>query len=74
MLSFKATIITLFLAATSTAQDPSELPECAQPCFIDNIPDTGCSGQEDFECLCANDAYINTVTTCVLGACSLNEA
>lgn len=74
MLSFKATIITLFLAAMSTAQDPSELPACAQPCFIDNIDGTSCSGQEDFECLCADSDYINTVTTCVLEACSLTEA
>lgn len=74
MFSLKATAITIFLAATATAQDPSELPACAQPCFIDNIPATGCSGQEDFECLCADSDYINTVTTCVLGACSLPEA
>lgn len=74
MFSLKTTIVSLFLATMATAQDPSELPECAQPCFIDNIPETGCSGQEDFECLCADSNYIDTVTTCVLGACSITEA
>lgn len=74
MFSLKTTLVTLFLTALSTAQDPSELPECAQPCFIDNVPDTGCGGQEDFECLCSDPDYIDTVTTCVLGACSIAEA
>lgn len=52
-MKFTIAIAAVFFAAASNAQDPSELPECALPCFIDNVDVTDCTGVEDYACLCA---------------------
>ncbi|KAG9251573.1 CFEM domain-containing protein [Emericellopsis atlantica] len=72
-------IAAAFLATLCAAQDAPDLeglPECAQPCFVDNVPISGCDDASDFACLCGSSEYINTVTTCVLveSGCSLTVA
>ncbi|KFH40990.1 hypothetical protein ACRE_082960 [Hapsidospora chrysogenum ATCC 11550] len=73
-MQFKATLLAALAAVVVSAQDTSELPACAQPCFLDNVADSGCSGVTDFKCLCSSKAYIDAVTSCTLGACPLDQA
>ncbi|KAE9568094.1 GPI-anchored CFEM domain protein [Colletotrichum fructicola] len=63
------TVAVAFFASLVAAQDLSELPDCAEPCFVDNFPISGCASQTDFACICASSAYNSAVTSCVLGAC-----
>jgi hypothetical protein len=53
IMKFTIAVVATFFAAVTSAQDPSELPECALPCFIDNVDVTDCTGVEDYACLCA---------------------
>lgn len=52
-MKFTIAVAAAFFAAAASAQDTSELPECALPCFIDNVDVTDCTGVEDYACLCA---------------------
>ncbi|KAK1999633.1 CFEM domain-containing protein [Colletotrichum falcatum] len=67
-MQFKIAVVALF-ASLVAAQDLSTLPDCSRPCFVDNLPLSGCASQTDFACVCASTAYNNAVTSCVLGAC-----
>ena len=66
--------VALALFATAVmAQDLSGAPACSRSCFLDSFPVSGCSDQTDFACICASSDYIDTVTFCVLGACSADD-
>jgi hypothetical protein len=52
-MQFRATLLAALGAAVVSAQDPSQLPACAQPCFTDNVAGAGCGGVTDFKCLCS---------------------
>ncbi|KAK2022750.1 CFEM domain-containing protein [Colletotrichum zoysiae] len=72
-MQFKSTAVAFF-ASLAVAQDLSQLPDCAEPCFVNSFPLSGCSSQTDYACICASSAYNSAVTTCVLGACQFLDA
>ncbi|KAH8887054.1 hypothetical protein GQ53DRAFT_827607 [Thozetella sp. PMI_491] len=67
------TVIIAALASVAAAQDLSELPTCAQPCFTDNFDLSGCDSTDDYACLCASSDYNNAVTLCVVDACDSDD-
>lgn len=43
---------TLIVAALASVAIATDLPPCAQKCFDDNFPKSGCSSKTDYECIC----------------------
>jgi hypothetical protein len=58
------------LLAGATAQLTNGLPECAQTCAMDAIPeDCGL----DPECICKAKSFIDSITCCVVESCSKDD-
>ncbi|PHH67465.1 hypothetical protein CDD82_1471 [Ophiocordyceps australis] len=70
---FTAAIVA-FCAIAVSAQDLSNLPMCAQPCFKEKFSLSGCKDQSDYACLCQSKDYLNAVTDCVMGDCPIPDA
>jgi uncharacterized protein YunC (DUF1805 family) len=65
----KLTLISLALAALTTAQDLSSLPSCSLTCLTTGVQSVGC-GLTDVECACKkSDELTTAVTPCVVKAC-----
>ncbi|KAI1204498.1 uncharacterized protein F4807DRAFT_331262 [Annulohypoxylon truncatum] len=48
----------------------TEIPSCAQSCFLENAPSVGCGGL-DFACQCQNEASLYAaIEPCVASGCS----
>ncbi|CBX90299.1 hypothetical protein IAQ61_001796 [Plenodomus lingam] len=66
----RSSIITAVAAfgASALAQGNllSQIPQCAQTCFGNNV---GSCGPLDIACICGNSAVINTVSCCVFATC-----
>ncbi|KAH9860534.1 hypothetical protein J1614_011865, partial [Plenodomus biglobosus] len=48
----------------------SQIPQCAQTCFGNNL---GSCGPLDIACICGNSAVINTVSCCVFATCPQSD-
>ncbi|OTA86126.1 hypothetical protein M434DRAFT_376648 [Hypoxylon sp. CO27-5] len=71
----KYTVITVALAAISSAQSLSDIPQCAIPCINDaRTSSTNCAA-DDYACICRNkDALTAAATGCVLTSCGAEVA
>ncbi|WWC68005.1 uncharacterized protein I206_101924 [Kwoniella pini CBS 10737] len=68
------TIIQRQDSTNSTAGDTtSGVPQCVVTC-IATAPTAGCSGSDDWTCLCANTDFINSVGACWTSTCSSTDA
>ncbi|KAI0100464.1 hypothetical protein F4776DRAFT_521366 [Hypoxylon sp. NC0597] len=63
------------LAAISSAQSLSDIPQCAIPCINDaRTSSTNCAA-DDYACICRNkDALTAAATSCVLTSCGAEVA
>ncbi|WWC59527.1 uncharacterized protein I303_102083 [Kwoniella dejecticola CBS 10117] len=60
-------------SANATDASTSGVPTCVVSC-IASAPTTGCTGPEDWTCLCANTEFINSVGACWTSSCSATDA
>ena len=63
------------IAAVADAQNFQDLPSCAVPCFVDDIPKTGCS-LTDTACQCASETQAKwplQVIDCLTINCSVGD-
>ncbi|WVW78368.1 hypothetical protein I302_100322 [Kwoniella bestiolae CBS 10118] len=61
---------------TETGQGGSAtagVPACVVTCMA-SAPTTGCSGADDWACLCASTEFINSVGACWTSSCSASDA
>ncbi|OTA94250.1 hypothetical protein M434DRAFT_394909 [Hypoxylon sp. CO27-5] len=67
MTVFTAKAVVRAADCLSVAQ--TEIPSCAQPCFVENARSVGCSGT-DFACQCENEATLYAaIESCVASGC-----
>ncbi|KAH8879569.1 CFEM-domain-containing protein, partial [Thozetella sp. PMI_491] len=63
------------LAAFTSAQSLSDIPQCAQPCITAAIKSSTTCGETDYKCACQNeDKLVAGATSCVISACGADVA
>ncbi|KAF8838197.1 hypothetical protein BDN67DRAFT_971889 [Paxillus ammoniavirescens] len=67
---FTFAILTLFWVVSVLASD-EDIPECVTQCF--QAADLSGCAQDDVSCLCQSDAFIYSITSCVLSSCDAQD-
>ncbi|GAO50396.1 hypothetical protein G7K_4522-t1 [Saitoella complicata NRRL Y-17804] len=62
----------LYMASIASAQSTDSIPACAVSCLTSLATSSGCS-LTDFNCLCSSTSFVDSLTTCVTGACSATD-
>jgi len=70
-LSTFITFIGVVYAASASFVPRQFFPDCAIPCLQN--ADLGSCGAQDNVCLCNNQAFINSTTTCIENSCSADD-
>ena len=68
-MQFKASLVALAFAASTVAQDLSQLPECATGPALQAFQSSSC-GTTDIACICNDTAFLEGLQSQVAEACS----
>lgn len=72
---FVAALPFVLLIAGALAQGLTDLPGCAQTCFVSLVPTTGCElTATGLDCICSNSTFIAASAACIASGCSGADA